>query len=311
MFRCYCACGGDQGSDTYRPEILGRVGVGRPGGTSRRGRNAHAGPRWQRRRRPAWPQLSAAAVSEISHFGLGGECRSSCTMAARREVVVINGQGSAPAAASPAFFRRLGEIPPSGPLAGTVPAVVDALASALAEFGSALPRGGPGAGDRSGRRLPWYDYLTQTLTGELEKVRAIPSGARVYLQGPGGTIPQSAASCGSRTSPRTLRSLAAEEQRHGAQGRKAAIYTARDHFYRGDVGQRIARAVQEAGGLLTAEDLAGYRGRAEAPTRLTFRTRHGSFEVFKTGFWGQGPVLLQRSGCCRARPRAVGHNSAP
>jgi gamma-glutamyltranspeptidase/glutathione hydrolase len=43
----------------------------------------------------------------------------------------------------------------------------------------------------------------------------------------------------------------------------------------------------------TTEDLARYRGRVETPTRLTFRTRHGSFEIFKTGFWGQGPMLLQ------------------
>src|SRR5439155_146343 len=82
---------------------------------------------------------------------------------------------------------------------------------------------------------------------------------------------------------------AAEEQRHRGEGRRAAIYAARDRFYKGDIGQRIVRAVQDAGGLLTAEDLTRYRGRVEKPTRLTFRASHGTFEVFKTGFWGQGP----------------------
>jgi gamma-glutamyltranspeptidase/glutathione hydrolase len=95
---------------------------------------------------------------------------------------------------------------------------------------------------------------------------------------------------------RTLRALAQEEQRHRHLGRKAAIYAGRDLFYSGEIGQRIARAVLAEGGLLTAEDLARYRGRIETPTRLTFRTRHGAFEIFKTGFWGQGPMLLQALG---------------
>lgn len=300
-----------RGSATYRPEILGRVGVVAAG----RHFAAEAGMRMLARGGNAVDAgvaaTFAAAVSEISHFGLGGEVPIILYLADRREVVVINGQGSAPAAASPAFFRHLGEIPPGGPLAGTVPAVVDALAIALAEFGtlSLAEVLAPAIDLADG--FPWYDYLTQTLTGELEKVRAIPSGARVYLQGPGGTIPPVGSVFRQPDLARTLRSLAAEERRHGAQGRKAAIYTARDHFYRGDIGQRIARAVQEAGGLLTAEDLAGYRGRAEAPTRLTFRTRHGSFEVFKTGFWGQGPVLLQALALLQGFDlERMGHNSA-
>src|SRR5262249_11177117 len=91
----------------------------------------------------------------------------------------------------------------------------------------------------------------------------------------------------------TLRALVAAERENATQGRKVAIYAARDRFYRGDIGQKIALAVQQAGGLMTAADLAGYRGRVEPPTRGVFKTRHGTFEVFKTGFWGQGPVLLQ------------------
>jgi gamma-glutamyltranspeptidase/glutathione hydrolase len=109
----------------------------------------------------------------------------------------------------------------------------------------------------------------------------------------------------------TLRALAEEEQRSLALGRRAAISAARDRFYRGDVGRRIAAAVQQAGGLLTADDLARYRGRPEAPTRGVFRTRHGTFEVFKTGFWGQGPVLLQALGILQGFDlERMGHNSA-
>src|SRR5207244_9487259 len=119
-----------------------------------------------------------------------------------------------------------------------------------------------------------------------DNVRRYPSGARIYLQGPGGTIPPVGSVFRQPELARTLRALADEERRHAGAGRRAAIYAARDRFYKGDIGQRIARGVQEGGGLLTAEDLERYQGRIEKPTRLTFRTSHGTFDVFKTGFWG-------------------------
>jgi gamma-glutamyltranspeptidase/glutathione hydrolase len=236
----------------------------------------------------------AAAVTEISHFGLGGEVPILLYLADRRQVVVINGQGVAPAAASAEYFRRLGEIPSGGPLAGAVPAVVDALAIALAEFGTlSLAEVLAPAIALAEEGFPWYDFLARALDGELDNVRKYPSGARVYLQGPGGTVPAVGSVFRQPDLARTLRALVEEEQRHLGQGRKGAIHAARDRFYRGDVGQRIAQAAQAAGGLLTAEDLTRYQGRVERPTQAAFRTRHGSFEVFKTGFWGQGPVLLQ------------------
>lgn len=297
-------------STTFRPEVLGRVGVVAAG----RHFAAEAGMKVLARGGNAVDAgvaaVFAAAVTEISHFGFGGEVPILLYLADRREVVVINGQGIAPAAASADYFRRQGGIPTSGPSAGTVPAVVDALAIALAEFGtlSLAEVLAPAIDLADG--FPWYDFLTRYLTQELDRVRSIPSGARVYLQGPGGTVPTVGSVFRQPDLARTLRALAEEERRHLQQGRKAAIHAARDRFYRRDIGQRIARAVQEAGGLLTAEDLSRYRGRIEQPTRSTLRTRHGTFEVFKTGFWGQGPVLLQALTILQGFDlERMGHNS--
>ena len=279
---------------TYRPDVLGRVGVVAAG----RQFAAEAGMRMLTRGGNAIDAgvaaTFAASVTEISHFGLGGEVPIILHLADRRDVVVINGQGVAPAAASAAYFRRVGEIPPSGPLSGTVPAVVDALAIALAEFGTlSLSEVLAPAISLAEDGFPWYEYLTQVLTRELDNVRRYPSGARVYLQGADSTIPAVGSVFRQPELARTLRALAEEERRHLHLGRKAAIYAGRNLFYTGEIGQRIARAAQADGGLLTADDLARYHGRIEAPTRLTFRTRNGAFEVLKTGFWGQGPVLLQ------------------
>ena len=78
----------------------------------------------------------AAAVVEISHFGLGGEAPIIIYSAKANRVVVINGQGSAPKAATPAMFAGQTAVPGNGPNGATIPAVVDAAALALERFGT-------------------------------------------------------------------------------------------------------------------------------------------------------------------------------
>ena len=298
------------GSSTYRPEVVGRVGVVAAG----RHFAAEAAMRMLARGGTAVDggvaATFAAAVTEISHFGLGGEVPIILYLGDRNEVVVINGQGSAPAAASVETFRAAQRIPPSGPSAGTIPAVVDALALALAEFGTLSLRDVLEPAIALADGFPWYEFLSRVMAPELENIQMFPSGARAYLQGPNGTIPAEGSMFRQPDLARTLRSLVETEQQNLHRGRKEAIYAARDRFYRGDIAQRIARAVQDAGGLLTEADLAGYRGRVERPASGRLTTRHGTFEIFKTGFWGQGPVLLQALAILRSFDlERMGHNS--
>jgi gamma-glutamyltranspeptidase/glutathione hydrolase len=300
-----------RGSPTYRAEVVGQVGVVAAG----RHFAAEAGMRMLARGGNAVDAgvaaTFAAAVTEISHFGLGGEAPIVLYLADRREAIVVSGQGVAPAAAGPGLFAATREIPANGPSAGTVPAVVDALALALAEHGTLTLADVLAPAITLADGFPWYEFLTAMLKPELAAMAKYPSGARVYLQGPGGTIPATGSLFRQPELAATLRALVEEERRHAGRGRKAAIQAARDRFYRGDVGRRIARAVQEAGGLLTADDLAAYRGRLEAPTRGRFTTRHGTFEVLKTGFWGQGPVMLQALALLQGFDlERMGHNSA-
>lgn len=297
-------------SRTYRPEVVGRVGVVAAG----RHFAAEAGMRMLVRGGNAVDAgvaaTFAAAVSEISHFGLGGEVPIIIHRGERGQTVVINGQGTAPAAASVEVFRKQGGIPPNGPQAGAVPAVVDALALALAEFGTLTLEETLAPAIELADGFPWYELLTHYLRVEYERVATMPSGARIYL--PGGAIPGVGSIFRQPELAATLRRLVAAEQAARDRGRKAAIEAARDEFYRGDVARRIAASVQAAGGLLTAADLGAYRGRVEAPTHVTLRTPRGAFEVYKTGFWGQGPVLLQALQILSAVDlAAMDHNSAP
>ena len=80
--------------------------------------------------------IFAASVVEISHFGLGGEAPIIIYSARDQRVVVINGQGPAPKAASPQLFAGKDAIPGNGPLGATLPAAVDSAAIALAKYGT-------------------------------------------------------------------------------------------------------------------------------------------------------------------------------
>ena len=117
--------------ETMRPEIVGRHGVVAAG----RHYSVEAGMRVLRSGGNAIDAgvaaVFGAAVVEISHFGFGGESPTIIYDAKTRQVVVINGQGPAPKAASPALFQKEGKVPGNGPLGATVPAVLDAMALAL------------------------------------------------------------------------------------------------------------------------------------------------------------------------------------
>jgi gamma-glutamyltranspeptidase/glutathione hydrolase len=79
----------------------------------------------------------AAAVIEISHFGFGGEVPVIIRMAGQ-PVQTINGQGQAPELATREFFlsQTPPRIPSTGPLAATVPRVLDAMIVALENCGT-------------------------------------------------------------------------------------------------------------------------------------------------------------------------------
>jgi gamma-glutamyltranspeptidase/glutathione hydrolase len=297
------------GSSTFRPEVGGRLGVVAAG----RHFAAETGMRILARGGNAVDAgvaaTFAAAVTEISHFGLGGEVPLLLYLADRRDVIVVNGQGTAPATANADLFRRHG-VPTNGPSAGTVPAVVDALLIALAEFGTLNVADVLAPAIELTDGFVWYEFLSRVLADHLDAVRREPSGARVLLQGPERSIPAVGSVFRQPDLGRTLRALAEAERSHQGSDRKQAIYAARDYFYRGNLAQTIAKAVRDAGGLLSMSDLAGYRGRVEAPTRISFRTRLGVFDVFKTGFWGQGPMLLEALGILEGIDlERMGHNS--
>ncbi|CAN5803446.1 gamma-glutamyltransferase [soil metagenome] len=231
----------------------------------------------------------AAAVVEISHFGLGGESPIIIYSARDKRVVVINGQGPAPRAASPAMFAGKTAIPGNGPHGATIPAVVDAAALALEQYGTKSLSDVLAPAIALADGFPMYAFLENYLRTEQKGSEPYDWSIRTYY--PAGTVTPAGQMFRQPNLAATLRALAAAEQaaKNAGATREQAIQAGRDVFYRGPLAQRITAAVRAAGGVMTDEDLASYQGRVEEAASIDYR----GYTVHKAGFWNQGPALLQ------------------
>jgi gamma-glutamyltranspeptidase / glutathione hydrolase len=233
--------------------------------------------------------IFAAAVVEISHFGLGGEAPIIIYSARDKRVTVINGQGSAPKAAGPELFAGKDAIPGNGPLGATVPAAVDSAAIALAKFGTRSLSDVLQPAIELADGFPMYEFLHHYL--ETERAACEPYRWTMSTYYPGGKITPVGEMFRQPNLAATLRTLAAAERAALARGasREEAIQTGRDAFYHGPIARAMTSAVREAGGVMTEDDLATYRGKIEEPASAPYR----GYTVYKAGFWNQGPSLLQ------------------
>jgi len=273
---------------TLRPELYGTQGIVAAG----RHFTVEAGTRMLASGGNAFDAgvaaVFAAAVNEISHFGLGGEAPVLVFEAANGKVTVVSGQGTAPKAATPKYFQPAGIIPGNGPNGGTVPAVVDSMATTLQHFGTMSLAQVLAPAIRLADGFPMYGILRHSLLGNHDDTVQWEWSRRTYY--PEGRVPEIGELFRQPNLGATLRAIVAAERAALAGGadRMKAIEAGRDAFYKGDIARRIAAAVRADGGLLSYDDLASYRGRREAAVT----TRFLGYDVHKAGFWSQGPALL-------------------
>jgi len=228
-------------------------------------------------------------------------------LAETQEVVTIAGLGTWPKALDPELFMRRhdGRIP-RGVLRTVVPAAPDAWITALRRWGT-MPFAEVAAGAirlaRDG--FPMYPLMAESLKRHEAEHREWPSSAAIYL--PGGRLPQAGELFRQTDLAASLQYMADEERAAASRGREAGLDAARDAFYRGDIAKKILAFMREEGGLLAAEDLAGYHSPVGPPERRRF----GDLEVFTCGAWCQGPVLLQTLALLEGSDlEGLGHNSA-
>lgn len=217
----------------------------------------------------------AGFVVEPTSCGLGGYGHLAALSAANNAFLTIDHGPRAPAGASPEMFTLIdddgrgeyhwpaveGRRNERGALAIAVPGAVAGLWEA----------------HRAAARLPWAQLLAPAIeiadggldvtwnlvlpiVERLEDIRQVPAAASFLLRNGDPPCPGDYWRPQDRLDTAALAETLRQVAKHGAAG-----------FHSGKVAERIGRAVQEAGGILTAADLEDYRPKVLAEQPATYR----------------------------------------
>jgi gamma-glutamyltranspeptidase/glutathione hydrolase len=308
-------------ADTFRPVVRGKRGVvagGQP-------LSVEAGLRILQRGGNAVDAgvatILAASVIEFSHFSFGGEVPILIKLKSQK-LVVIEGMGQAPAKATREFFvnrteasgattmpgaRKAGLIPSTGPLAATVPAVLDACVTALDQFGTKTLAEVMEPAIQLADGFPIDELRVQYIKTRAPIFSQWEAAKHVFL--PGGEIPKVGDLFVQADLARTLREIVRAE-RLASKGmrnnRHAGLMAARDYFYRGPIAHRIGDYMQANGGLIAADDFAKFAAKVGQPVETNYR----GYEIYKAGFWTQGPAMIETLNMLEGFDlKKMGHNS--
>lgn len=191
--------------------------------------------------------------------GVGGDAFWLVHDAATGHQHALNASGRAAAAATREAYAGAPEIAPRGARAAlTAPGAVDGWVEANARFGRlpfadcvepaiALARDG----------FPVADSLARYMAGWRELLAAEPSTAAAFLRPDGAPYRRGEA----LRLPRLAETL------------EAIAASGRTELYEGSIAAAIGAHLAEAGGLLTAEDIAAHRSEWVEPARVRYRGR--------------------------------------
>ncbi len=218
---------------------------------------------------------AALNVTEPTSTGLGGDCFALYYEAARGQVSALNGSGRAPAGLTLARLRREGldgGLPPYHPYTITVPGACAGWCDLIERHGR-LPLAAVLA---PAVRLAEEGFPVAPITayfwarGAERQLAQAPGGQELTI---GGRAPQAGEIFRNPGLARTLRAV--------AEGGKAA-------YYQGPIAEAIERVVQQAGGCLSAADLAAHTSTWEAPISTLYR----GLRVWECPPNGQGLAAL-------------------
>lgn len=258
----------------------------------------------------------AAGVTEQSRFGLGGEMPILIKLAGK-PVVAISGIGVAPAKATPEFFKArksefwedpggMPPIPVQGLRSAITPGVVDGLLLALEKYGTKSFAEVIAPAIECAEGFPIAEEFAGMLAspGFRRTMNSWPDSSRFFY--PEGVMPRRGEIVKMPTLAATLKQLVQVEKR--ARGNRAKkIQAVREAWAKGEVAKKIAKFSEENSGLIAYEDLAKFRAEEDQPRSVTYK----GYEIYKPGFWTQGPVMLQALNILEGYDlRAMGHNSA-
>ncbi|MGD9940406.1 MAG: gamma-glutamyltransferase [Clostridia bacterium] len=205
----------------------------------------------------------ALGVLEANASGIGGGGFMIIKMANMRDAVVIDFRETAPAAATADMYKYgadgkiINSMNTVGGLASGVPGEVAGLLYAFDNYGSKrISRAAllEPAIQFAERGYTVTANLSPIIADNLAKINKYPATAAIYTDG--GLPPEIGDTIRNPDLARTLRLVA-----------KDGV----DAIYKGAMAERIAKAVRDAGGIMTAQDLANYKVKVRKPVTGTYR----------------------------------------
>jgi gamma-glutamyltranspeptidase / glutathione hydrolase len=213
--------------------------------------------------------VATLCVVEPCSTGIGGDAFALIWSARERQLYGLNASGPAPAALTADFLRSQGHttVPETGGHSVTVPGSLRGWQLALERFGTmGLDTLLRQPIDYAALGFPVSQRIARAWANSTAKMSAHPDSRRVWL--PGGRAPNAAERFANPEFATTLRRLAEAGP---------------DAFYQGEIARQIAICVQEAGGLLTEEDLADYRAEWVTPLQADYGAGYTFYEIPPNG----------------------------
>jgi gamma-glutamyltranspeptidase/glutathione hydrolase len=228
-------------------------------------------------------------VAQPMMSGVGGDTFMVAFSRHEGRVWAMNASGPAPAGATRDFFvaRGYAKMPLRGMLSPSVPGAVKAMEVCLQRWGSGrftLGKLLEPAIRYAEEGVPVARKVAHWIREAAPVLAQYPSSARIFL--PGGRPPQEGDVLVQRDLGRTLRQIA----EGGA-----------DAFYNGPIARAIGAYSQAHGGLLSADDLAGYDVEVTEPVSTTYR----GITVYTTPPPSQGFLLLEMLNILEEMPPAA------
>jgi gamma-glutamyltranspeptidase / glutathione hydrolase len=257
--------------------------------------------------------ILAASVTEQARFGLGGEMPVLIKLQGK-PVIAISGIGTAPALATVEAYRsrtpeawekpgQLAPIPGQGIKAAILPGALSGLLLALEQYGTKSFAEVVAPAIEYADGFPMGEEFAAFIRNGQRVLELWPASRQFFL--PSGGPPARGELFREPTLASTLRDMARVERK--ARGNRARkIRAVHDYFYGGEIGKKIAAFSEANGGYIRFDDLRKFRAEVDTPRNATYR----GYEIYKPGFWTQGPVMLQALAILEGYDlRSMGHNS--
>jgi gamma-glutamyltranspeptidase/glutathione hydrolase len=214
-------------------------------------------------------------LMEPTGCGIGGDLFAIVWDADTEKLYGLNSSGPSPMALSRDYFvkNEMERIPYRGPLSVSVPGAVDGWFRLHDRFGKLEMEQILAPAIRYARNgFPLSEYIAELWAMGVKTFRDKPNFAETFMID--GRAPAKGEIF---KNPR----LAATYQKLAQGGR--------DAFYQGEIAETIDRAMQEAGGFLSKEDLAAFQGEWVDPVSINYR----GYDIWELPPNGQGIAALQ------------------